>query len=418
MNVRRMAIMTIAVVFVFVQMAGYARALSVDQKELYQKNIHYFDSGVCGEASSDNGTGSCCSSGGNDDAGLSGSNHEEQAYNFFYQTHSLSPFVASVIVGVLEGESGKNLNPSSYNSQYGAYGIAQWAFGRKTGPKSLTAFAQNNNAQVGSFKLQLSYVWEEISGGSNASRDFSAALSKLKKVSPIATSINSAVYAWEDAYETSGHGNMGPRYAGAHFLFHEHGSDTSVPTTDSSVSAALTTSTCDTSQSDGTAFTLDGYAWPVDIKKSEVDSGYPWPCPGNCHHDGTAAFDLSTKKAVGGNDGDVVGRAEFAISDGTVENVHIYDGIAGCYSMEFKSSKDGFVYWYGHMRKPVVKEGDTVKAGAKVAEVGERKCTGNGSYPHLHIDRGSPKGSPGGYVDHRDSGITPLINKLYANLPN
>ncbi|HVI60604.1 MAG TPA: M23 family metallopeptidase, partial [Candidatus Saccharimonadales bacterium] len=114
---------------------------------------------------------------------------------------------------------------------------------------------------------------------------------------------------------------------------------------------------------------------------------------------------------------DVVGRAEFAITDGTIESLHIYDGISGCYSFHIKSSTDGYDYYYTHARNPAVRDGQQVKVGDKVAEVGERKCTGNGSYPHLHIDRGKPKGAIGGYECCRDSGLVPIINKLYASLP-
>ena len=172
------------------------------------------------------------------------------------------------------------------------------------------------------------------------------------------------------------------------------------------------------SSSNGAAFVANGYAWPVDIPKSDVNSGYPWPCPGNCHHDNTPAFDLSTNGAVKSNqDSTAVGKAEFAITDGTINNLHIYENISGCYSFQLMSSKDGYSYYYTHTRNPVVKDGQTVKAGDKVSEIGERKCTANGSYPHLHIDRGSPKGSAGGYVCCRDPGFVPIINGLYANLP-
>lgn len=167
---------------------------------------------------------------------------------------------------------------------------------------------------------------------------------------------------------------------------------------------------------------INGYAWPVALTKAEASNGYSWPCPSQCHHDGTPAFDLANKTSVGDttgeHDADSVGRAEFAITAGTIKNLHIYDNIPGCYSFHILSSVDGYDYYYTHARNPVVKTGDRVTAGQKVAEIGERKCTGNGSYPHLHIDRGSPKGAGGGNVCCRDQGMVPLINKLYANLPS
>jgi murein DD-endopeptidase MepM/ murein hydrolase activator NlpD len=168
----------------------------------------------------------------------------------------------------------------------------------------------------------------------------------------------------------------------------------------------------------GNPITIDGYTWPVDIKKTAVSSGYSWPCSGNCHHDNTPAFDLSTKSAVGGgNDATAIGRAVFAITDGTIDNQHIYEGIPGCYSLQLKSSRDDYSYYYAHFRKPIFDDGDPVKSGDKLGEIGERRCTGNYSYPHLHIDRGSPKGELGGYPCCRDPGLTPLINGLYEKLP-
>ena len=173
------------------------------------------------------------------------------------------------------------------------------------------------------------------------------------------------------------------------------------------------TAGCDGSS--GSAFSIDGYSWPVDISKSELNSGYPWPCKGKCHHDGTYAFDLSTKGAVGGDDKTAVGKAMFAITDGEIVDSHTYMGISGCFIQQLKSSKDGYVYSYIHSKK-AVKKGTKVKSGDKIAEIGERKCTGNGSYPHLHIDRGSPKGHYGGSPSARDAGITEILNKLQAGM--
>lgn len=169
----------------------------------------------------------------------------------------------------------------------------------------------------------------------------------------------------------------------------------------------------------------DGYAFPVAPQKKSQNGGVPGmsalPCPSSsCHHDGTPAFDISRQP---GGDA-IVGTPVYAISDGVVGTIHTYtyNGVAleGCYSMEFHSSKDNFWYWYGHIYKPLVKNGDHLKAGQQVASIGWRKCTGNNSDSHLHIDRGCIKdGVPqqGGYEDCRDPGINALINKLYEELP-
>jgi hypothetical protein len=271
----------------------------------------------------------------------------------------------------------------------------QWSTSRWDALKS-----HESGKDVYDLATQLDYVWYELN------HSYGAVLGELKS----ADSAAAAATAFNLQYEVSGD-SSGNRETNARSIFSKYGGNAATGATSGGGGCATASST------NGKAFVLGDYAWPVDIKKSEVDSGYPWPCPGNCHHDNTPAFDLSTKKAVAGDDADVVGRDEFAITDGTIDNLHIYMGISGCYSFHIKSSTDGYDYYYTHTRNPVVKEGQKVKVGDKVSEVGERKCTGNGSYPHLHIDRGSPKGSPGGSECCRDPGLVPIINKLYANLP-
>jgi hypothetical protein len=89
-----------------------------------------------------------------------------------------------------------------------------------------------------------------------------------------------------------------------------------------------------------------------------------------------------------------------------------------CNQLEFKSSKDGYVYWYGHLAKDTsIKKGQRYKAGEQIGKVGNTKCADN-TAPHLHIDRGYPKGALGGSECCRDQGIIPLINRLYEELPD
>jgi len=164
-----------------------------------------------------------------------------------------------------------------------------------------------------------------------------------------------------------------------------------------------------------------GYAFPVAPQRQSQNSGLPFlsalPCgSGSCHHDGTAAFDIGRQP---GSDASA-GAPVYAITNGTVDLLHIYDGIAGCFSLQFHSSKDNYWYWYGHLQNPRVTNGQTVKAGTQIAEVGLRKCTGNGSDPHVHIDRGCVEGGvpqKGGRESCRDPGMTPLINSLFNSLP-
>lgn len=157
----------------------------------------------------------------------------------------------------------------------------------------------------------------------------------------------------------------------------------------------------------------EGYAFPVQLTQGEVyDWGeYKWPCIGTCHHDRTPAFDLTKKP--GNNTG--TGVPIIAINTGTITNVkNSYSGQAGCQTFQLQG-EDGFMYWYGHIQQ-APPSGTKVQAGQQVGVIGERRCTGNGSAPHLHIDRGAPKGRSGGSVCCRDSGLVPLMNQLYAEL--
>lgn len=191
------------------------------------------------------------------------------------------------------------------------------------------------------------------------------------------------------------------------------GSNSAAPNNNSSNGSSNSGSCASSSNATGSVVTINGfkYAFPVVLPKNDVTNGTGWPCPGICHHDGTPAFDLS-KNAT---DDTSTGTAEVAIADGTIESLDTYMGIDGCFEFQLKAA-DGYYYYYTHSSSPTVQVGSTVSAGQHVAEIGRRACTGNGSYPHLHIDRGSPKGNRAGSVCCRDSGMVPLINELYDKL--
>lgn len=354
----------------------------------------------------------CCPSGDaagsvDGDVALSGSTNAEKAFNYFI-SQGAPPQVAAGIVGNMMTESAGNtedLDTHAHNDISGTHdGIVQWSTSRWGALKS-----HEHGKDPYDLATQLDYAWYELTKG-----DYRSVLAEMKS----AGSAAEAATIFNEKDEVSGD-TSGNRETNAKKIFSKYGSSVAGGAGGGSVSGNCAGD--GVGGGNGTAFILDGYAWPVDMKKSEVDSGYPWPCPGNCHHDNTPAFDLSTTKTVNGNggtdDADVVGRSEFAITDGTIDNLHVYDGISGCYSFHIKSSTDGYDYYYTHTRNPAVHDGQKVNVGGKVSEVGERKCTGNGSYPHLHIDRGSPKGAGGGNECCRDPGLVPIINKLYANLP-
>lgn len=167
---------------------------------------------------------------------------------------------------------------------------------------------------------------------------------------------------------------------------------------------------------------IDGHAWPVAPATKSGNGGVDGlsnlPCnSSSCHHDNTPAFDLGRQP---GGDAST-GAAVYAISDATIKNVRAsYQGIAGCQSIQVVSTTDGFWYWYGHIQNVTANENQKVTVGTQVAIIGQRKCTGNGSLPHLHIDRGCIRNGvkqAGGSVSCRDPGMIDLINSLYKALP-
>lgn len=184
------------------------------------------------------------------------------------------------------------------------------------------------------------------------------------------------------------------------------------------VNAGIASQNCNTAAG---IVDASGYAFPIGLAKSKISNGYSWPCEGICHHDKTPAFDLAHKETVtsgSSRDNLTVGVPVFAITAGKIQSLsNSYKGISGCNSFQLKGD-DGWFYWYGHIDSATVREGQTVTAGQQIAKIGPRKCTGNGSYPHLHIDRGFPKGEIGGRDEHRDPAFIPLINTLYQGLPN
>lgn len=196
--------------------------------------------------------------------------------------------------------------------------------------------------------------------------------------------------------------------------------------TDDSADSTADTSGCANGDAGGNV-NADGYTMPIRMAKNVLSNGSSWPCKETkpfCHHDETPAFDLAhTKTVKSAQDNLTTGSTVVAITDGIIVKIDpAYQGIAGCNSIQFQEKKKtngkAWHYWYGHIvADSKLKAGDEVTAGQKIANVGPRKCTGNGSYPHLHIDRGSPIGATAGYVGSRDPGFVKLINKLYNEIP-
>ena len=172
----------------------------------------------------------------------------------------------------------------------------------------------------------------------------------------------------------------------------------------------------------GSGIVIDNYSFPVAPQSKSQNGGVPamspLPCksPGSCHKDGSVAFDIS--RQPGGDS--ATGTPVYAITKGRVRNINnSYKGIAGCQSLQLVG-EDKFWYWYGHIQSINVNEDSQVAAGQQIAVIGERKCTGNGSDNHLHIDRGcviNGVHQPGGRSECRDEGFNNIINELFNKLP-
>ena len=346
-----------------------------------------------------------CSSGGSSTTvQLAGSDNVEKALNYLMQ-HGFTLEQASGIVGNMQWESGsKTLNPQGSDGV--AFGIAQWQGGRRT------ALEQYGGSDYASFDSQIHYLGVEL--GLEDPKNGIHGGSEAQTVTAVKTTNTpeEAALAFEHAFERSADtpGSIGytTRQSNARKLYEQY-KNGGVQSLASDPGSASSTGNCSSSSGSVNA---SGYAFPIALPKSDVSNGTAWPCPGICHHDGTPAFDLS-KKA---QDDSTENTPVIAIHDGEIKRLNnAYSGISGCQSFQLVGS-DGWWYWYGHMQSASVQDGAQVKAGQQIAAVGRRACTGNGSYPHLHIDRGSPQGHYGGSVCCRDTGFTPLINQLYEEL--
>jgi lysophospholipase L1-like esterase len=161
----------------------------------------------------------------------------------------------------------------------------------------------------------------------------------------------------------------------------------------------------------------DGYAFPLEPQTQGVSGIYVGQTTSE-HWDGSDAFDLFSPL------GTEAGADVYAIYDGTPVTINTsFKDVAGCTSIQFYAD-DGYYYWYGHLKNPVVEEGKHITVGTQMAEVADSSfttnCTGGGG-PHLHIDRGCtpPGGTPqrGGTKGCRDPEFIPFLSTIYENLP-
>lgn len=371
-------------------------------------------------------------------------------------------YAAAGVAGNFRQESG--LNPSSNiptKTSNPAHGIGQWEGGRWT---KLQEFAAAQKKPVNDLGVQLDFLWSELP----AQRSFGH-LSELKAIMPSATAATSALdvlkvasspsfaaQAFELTFERAGTPNMPNRIKFANQAYDRYGKTLagSGVTIDE---ASHDTSVCN---GEGTGnVNVEGYSFPLAPQTQRNYIGLPCPGPGeipgygakgtvgtynpihgesmrirSCHHAPLSpAFDLYYGPNRGAMPIGAAGVPIYAITDGSISHINwsycnpSSCGASGkrCTSIDFKSSKDNFYYWYGHVLANGayrdLSKGKGLAAGTQIGITGSLdygpRCWGGA--PHLHIDRGCHEGAKyftGGGANCRDPEFMPLMQKLWLGL--
>lgn len=341
--------------------------------------------------------------------GLSGRDNEQKVFNFFVGK-GLTAIQAAGIMGNLFVESGYepkkqqggaivSSKEAEDNPQGSAWGIAQWdPPGKVIRPAVIDGHAYE---EIDSLEFQLNMIWLGMSGDPKGYYVVGSTLPAVKA----ATTTTEAVLAFQEEYERPGIPHTEGRVSEADKIVAKYGGSNPGGGGEEEGGAGGCT---------GEIVNIDGHDYSFPFIRPKNDVSFPWPCnvssPPVCHHDGSAAFDVARKAWDGSTEGVVV----TAIVSGKIESFNpAYDGINGCHSFQLVGD-DGWHYWYGHLKETSVQSGQ-VQVGQPLAKVGPTECA-KGSPPHLHIDRGSPKGSPGGYDDSRDAGFIQLFGQLYERM--
>ncbi len=361
------------------------------------------------EINTSSGSCSCGSATGT----LTGSDNQQKVFNFFV-SKGYTKEQAAGIVGNMIAESGVNPKaqyPSTTATAQTAsgmpnraWGVVQWLPPSKMIDPSRAAGASWETIE--SLEHQVGFLWKQLEGTGPASEE--SAGDALKATSTVEDAAFTFGFRFERFTTDPDNEEFNTRRQNAREVFRLYAGEAPDPTGTPGQEDSGDGCT-------GTVISINGtdYGFPLALPKSDVNNGYSWPCASICHHDGSPAFDLARKPL----DDSSAGTSVVAITNGRIENFNnSYADIEGCQAFQLVGD-DGWWYWYGHLQNTSVRDGQKVTAGQPISTIGERKCTGNGSYPHLHIDRGSPKGHYGGVDCCRDPGFVDLINQLYEALP-
>lgn len=339
-----------------------------------------------------------CGDQGYDEGNRTASEKNKNQIWTFLKGKGMSDEAAAGIMGNMDKETGGTFLPDAVNS-IGCSGVVQWCFERNNAMRA-KALAEGKDWNCLSF--QLDYMWYELTETAE-----SAVMEPLKG----AGTASEAAIIFEDKYERSNkatgeHLDRDRRAEEIYTAFTGKTPAASSSTSQDGCTGVRTGASSAVSEMNGF-----NYAFPVQLAQNEVSNGFTWPCPSKCHHDGSDAFDLF--RTIMGDSS--VGVGVVAITDGEIKRFNnSYAGVDGCQAFQLVG-KDGYWYWYGHVQAASINEGASVTAGQVIAEIGRRACTGNGSLPHLHIDRGI-KGTYGGNVGTRDPGFTDVMNELWQRL--
>lgn len=123
---------------------AYAQALSVEQKQVFDSGVPYFDV-------EDQEILEACAN------LLAGGDNPEKVWNYLVGTMGFSAVQAAGIMGNIQAES--TFDPTAVNPESGAYGLIQWYQGRETG---LENFARDQGKPKDDLGMQLDYMKQEL----------------------------------------------------------------------------------------------------------------------------------------------------------------------------------------------------------------------------------------------------------------
>jgi len=164
----------LALLFTVAQPVVYAddgTGMSAEQRKLMRSGVYYFDiktaTSACGASDSETQTSGVT---------LTGSDAQQQAFNYFKDAEGLSDVQSAGIVGNLMQESG--VNPKSNQGGGGVgKGIAQWSPDRW----SQLVKSAGSDEKALTLGAQLQFMSKELHGQAPATGDYSAVLAKLKQ---------------------------------------------------------------------------------------------------------------------------------------------------------------------------------------------------------------------------------------------